>query len=112
MQLQDLAEVVVDSDGGYKYIVIEVSNEAGNMRRIVRGNAHMEYHRDIYEEVCRQFPAAWRARCIGGGRITVNQRKRTAAIWDSSGSYGLEPDRAETVRMLQRAFPGFEVTQR
>lgn len=49
-------------------------------------------------------------KCIGGGQIRIDPDRKTIGTWDFSGSYGREPDRQQTVVMLQNAFPGFKVT--
>ena len=109
MRLDDVADVVVDRTGGHKYIVVAVIDEAGNTKLIVRADKRQEYHMDIFDAVRMHFPGSWKSRCVGGGQIRVDQAQRTIEIWGSSGSYGVEPDRAQTARMLGCAFPEFGV---
>jgi phosphohistidine phosphatase len=111
MTIHEVAEVVVDASGGYKFIVAEVSD--GTITRlVVRADQSCELHRYILRGTREQLsPHGLQARCIGGGRILINPEAKTVKIWDKSGDFGFEPDRMETVRMLQSAFPDFVITE-
>ena len=68
MNLETLQEVVIDSTGGYKFIVAEVTDGIGASKVVIRANKDCEYHRDILEKLCEEVqPKGLRARCIGGG---------------------------------------------
>ena len=107
LDLSQLPVVLIDKTGGYKFIVAIVSDgEISKM--VVRANQYCEYHRDILKELRLEMPSL-NARCIGGGRINVDPDNKVIKIWGSSGDFGVEPDRAETVRMLKEAFTDFNI---
>jgi phosphohistidine phosphatase len=110
MTIHQIAEVVVDASGGYKFIVAEVTDGA-TTRLVVRADKDCVLHRHILRGTRDQLsPHGLQARCIGGGRILINPEAKTIKIWDRSGDFGFEPDRGETVRMLCSAFPDFSIT--
>lgn len=107
MTLSELPVVIIDEEGGYKFIVAKVS-EGEASKLVVRANASCELHRYILSKLELEA-SGLNARCIGGGRIEINPTNKTIKIWGKSGDFGLEPDRANTVRMLSGAFPDFKI---
>ncbi len=75
---------------------------------MVRANERCSMHRDILKTV--RIEISLPARCIGGGRIQIDPDKKTIRIWGYSGDFGEEPDRQQTGKMLQEAFPDWTVT--
>lgn len=113
MCLDTLQEVVIDPSDGYKFIVANVTDGNGGTKMVVRANQDCKYHRDILAILRREVrPFGLDARCIGGGRIEITPEAKTIRIWDDSGDFGKEPNRQQTVRMLQAAFPEFQVSGR
>lgn len=111
MTITDVREVVIDPAEGYKFIVAQLTDGNGGKRLVVRANQDCSYHRDILALLRREVrPHGLDAHCTGGGRIEINPTEKTIRIWDSSGDFGEEDDRKETVRMLQVAFPDYQVT--
>ncbi|MDO8482682.1 MAG: hypothetical protein Q7S86_02600 [bacterium] len=113
MTLNEVPEVVVDPEDNYKFIVVELTDVNSNKRLVVRAKARpgFKYHSDILDLLCHDvFSSGLKARCIGGGSIEINSQVKTIYIWSYSGDFGREPDRQETVRILQVAFPEFQVT--
>lgn len=110
MTIHEVAEVVIDRTGGYKFIVAEVTDGVTS-RLVVRAQENCSYHRDILDVLQRNLRAnGMTACCIGGGRIAIDPGAMTINIWSSSGDFGVEPNRVETVRMLQSAYPEWKVT--
>ena len=110
MTINEVVEVVIDSTGGYKFIVAEVTDGV-TKRLVVRAQENCSYHRDILDVLRMDLRAnRMTARCIGGGHIAIDPVAMTINIWSSSGDFGVEPDRADTVRMLQAAYPEWKVT--
>jgi hypothetical protein len=105
--LSELPVVVIDKTGGYKFIVIKVS-ESEVSKFVVRADAGCGYHDDIFQKFRREAQGL-SARCIGGGRINIDPANKVIKIWDSSGAFGVEPDRAETVKILSETFPDFKI---
>lgn len=94
--------------GGYKFIVIK--NEKGGMVVYADDDPQFDYHRVLLAEY--QNDSGMRARCLGGGQIRFNGEKKTIMISGSSGDFGVEPDRMETVKAIKAAYPDFEVSSR
>ena len=106
--LSQLPVVIIDEVEGYKFIVAIVSmGEISKM--VIRANQHCEFHRDILKNLGFKIPGLI-ARCIGGGRINVDPVNKIIKIWGSSGDFGVEPNRAETARLLQEAFSDFNIS--
>lgn len=112
MTLTDVPEVVVDPSGGYKFIVAKLTDSNGKEKLVVRAmEEHCDYHDDILNWLKREVSSSGlKTFCIGGGRIEVSPDEKIIRIWGESGAFGKEPNREETVRMLQAAFPEFQVT--
>ncbi|MBI2064916.1 MAG: hypothetical protein HYT62_02595 [Candidatus Yanofskybacteria bacterium] len=108
MTLLELADVVIDARGGYKFIVVRVSDGVNN-KLVIRANENCGYHRDILGLLRREAPD-FRMSCVGGGRINIDPANKRIDIWSSSGDFGVEPDRRNTAEMLRIAFPDFEIT--
>ncbi len=105
--LSELQSVIIDEVGGYKFIVAKVS-EGEASKLVVRANANCSFHRDILG-LLRHEASNLNARCIGGGNIEVDPTNKVIKIWGSSGDFGVEPNRAETVKMLNEAFLEFKI---
>lgn len=110
MDINNLPEVKVDPRGGFKYIVAVVSDQNGNQKTVIRADETCEAHAYIMGDLVEEVGPEIDIECIGGGRIRVDPDRRTIEIWKFSEAYGQEPDRQQTVAMLQNAFPGFKVT--
>ncbi|MDO8495868.1 MAG: hypothetical protein Q7S43_00225 [bacterium] len=107
MNLDELRDVRIDDRGGYKFIVAKVSDGVTE-KLVVRADENCGYHRDILRLLRVEAPE-FRISCIGGGGISINPDRKTIVISGSSGDFGREPDRNNTVKMLREAFPDFEV---
>lgn len=106
-----MLEVVIDSSGGYKFIVATATDRNGKTQTIVRANEKCNKHRGILTLLEKEAaPLGLTVRCIGGGNISVKPEAKTIQIWGSSGDFGREPNRQQTVSMLRVAFPEFRVS--
>lgn len=110
MLLTEVQSVGVDYTIGHKFIVVEISDKQGNKKNIVRvKNENYEYHKDILISLKNELePKGFSLRCLGGGMIKINLRDKTFWIGGSSGDYGTEPNRNETLLLLQAEFPDFQ----
>ena len=96
--------------GGYKFIVVQLTDGGGEKKLIVRANENCEFHADIFDELLRHEDLdTLSPKCVGGGNIEVDPEEKRIRIRSSSSRYGREPDRQLTVRMLQVAFPDYQV---
>lgn len=107
-----IPNVVIDDEGGRKYIVAKIVDTQRVDHLVVRANEWCEYHRDILNDLRKECDACFRAQCVGGGYINVDPEKKKIIIWGSSGDFGREPSRKATVQMLQNAFPKFTVVNK
>ena len=106
-----VADVKIDERGGYKFIVARVTDGKGGEKLVVRAEASCAYHRDILAILRQEVRSVGlNAECVGGGRISISPERKSISISGSSGDFGVEPNRYNTVRMLQVAFPEFRVT--
>src|SRR3989344_4238136 len=106
MSINSVPTVKIDSRGGYKFIVAVITDTDGAKLLVVRADESCSYHRDILSKLRYEVrPLGLDARCIGGGQISINPETKNISIRGSSGDFGVEPDRNETVRMLQEAYP-------
>jgi len=90
---------------GYKFIVIE--NEKKEIIIFADDDPCYRYHRDLLAQYRQE--SGLRAQCLGGGRIAFDEKMKTIRIWDSSGDFGYEPSREDTVNMIRAAYPDFQV---
>ena len=110
MKIDEIQEVDIDENGGYKFIVANLQDESRNARVVIRANKECAYHREILSLLRKdllQYNIS--AYCIGGGRINIDKLGRTISISSESGDFGREPDRRKTVKALEKAFPEFKV---
>lgn len=113
MTINDVPEVVIALEDSYKFIVALLIDGNGDERLVVRAEKGegCGNHRDILGLLRQEVRSGGlNVHCIGGGRIDINSNAKTICIWGYSYDFGEEPDRKETVRMLQVAFPDFQVT--
>ena len=92
--------------GGYKFVVLQ--NEKGEHVVFADDDRRYGFHRDLLAQY--QKESGLQAECIGGGRISFDEEEKAIKIWGCSGDFGREPDRKETVQVLQGAYPDFDVT--
>lgn len=98
---------VVDLDPeASKFIVAMIGDQM-----VLRAYAgfEFEYHMDHLSELQKEFPEA---KCLGGGEIKLNHYHKSVKVSGQSVSYGKEPDRKETVRLIQEEYPDFLVTEK
>ena len=111
--LENFDEVVVEPFHDCKYIVVELSNVKGETKIVMRGSKDIKSHADILEWLEAQTAAtSLGVTCIGGGRLKIDHQAKTIEVHDYSDSFGREPDRQQTVRMLESAFPEFRTVER
>ncbi|MBI2062082.1 MAG: hypothetical protein HYT64_00060 [Candidatus Yanofskybacteria bacterium] len=112
MTINEVREVVIDSVEVYKFIVAQLTDGNGGKRLVVRANESCRYHQDAFDLLRQEVrPHGLDVHCIGGGKIEISLAEKTVCVWDSSWDFGEEPNRKETIRMLQAAFPDYQVTQ-
>lgn len=111
MTLDDIPEFVFSSDEDGKFIVVKLKSEESTKLIVRTGDRHM-YHREILSKL----PKEWEDNgillcCIGGGKISININQKSILLWDYSYKYSKEPDRQETIRLIQSVYPDFKVQE-
>ncbi len=110
--LASVAEVAVDGDGVFKYILICVEHVEAAPRFLVRGHAWAHYHDDLFQHfrpALAALPGVVSVSCPGGGRIAIDAALKQARVYGHSIGYG-RAEHAVTAAALARALPGFRVT--
>lgn len=110
MILADVQEVVIDPCGGFKYIAVKLVDGSGFEKLVVRANEECINHMDILSLLWEEInPSDSRPCWVGGGQIWVSPKEKIIHIWGRSGDFGQEPDRQQTVSLLQKTFPDFQI---
>ena len=88
MELEDVQEVVVDTEVISSFIVAYVS-KGDAQKTVVRARQNCVTHPQILEELRREVAGLY-VFCVGGGRIGVSRSDKKIDIWGSSGTFGFE----------------------
>ena len=80
--------VAIDSDGVFKYILIEVKTDKG-VFNIVRGFAWAEFHDDMYQPASSEIEEmGFETECTGGGRIRHDAAGKKIKVYGYSQAFG------------------------
>jgi len=104
--MDSLADVDIDSEGVFKYILISVS-DGKKKKHIVRGYASEEYHADIYDRVTPDLEAARVKHSVPGGGRIKHVAGKSLFVYGYSQGFG-RADHAEAVRLLRQQYPTYE----
>ncbi|OCT85432.1 14 kDa phosphohistidine phosphatase [Xenopus laevis] len=109
--LESVAEVQIDPDGVFKYILLSVTAGKSEQHRvIVRGTKSAEYHNHIFEKVNPEIQAlGLECKCLGGGKIEHNSKDKKIRIFGESTGYG-KADHSVAAEKLKKAYSDYEVT--
>nr|XP_034979460.1 14 kDa phosphohistidine phosphatase-like [Zootoca vivipara] len=108
----ELAEVEIDSDGCFKYILVRVQRGGSGHRDIVRGSASAELHNQLYEKICCELEKmGCMCKCLGGGKIDHNSKDKKIHVSGNSVSvaYG-KADHSMTVAILKKTFKDYDIS--
>ncbi|XP_040191959.1 14 kDa phosphohistidine phosphatase-like [Rana temporaria] len=110
--LDSVAEVQIDPEGAFKYILVRVSAGAGQSephRDIVRGTKSAEYHNHIFDKVNPEMEAlGLQCKCLGGGKIEHNSAEKKIRVYGESTGYG-RADHSVAAEKLRHAYKDYEV---
>ncbi|XP_072096691.1 14 kDa phosphohistidine phosphatase isoform X1 [Mobula birostris] len=108
--LERVPDVVVDSSGVFKYVLIRVGREGGPEKDIVRGWASAEYHADIYDQVSMEIEKqGLYCECQGGGRIRHDNGEKKIHVYGYSMGFGRAKHEI-TTQILKVKYPDYTVT--
>jgi hypothetical protein len=106
MELNQIPNVIVDPEGGYKYILAVVFSYNGR-KKVVRADKQCDFHREILERLEDEvYPLG--TRCVGGGQIRINPKEKVIEIGGRSGDFG-RADHGIAKELLQAKFPDYEI---
>ena len=113
MKIENLKSVIIGPPTCYLYVVCRVT-EGIKSRVLFRAQPCEPYSddNDLIRAVEDEVPVTWIIDCIGGGQMCFYQDIKTIKLWGKSFEYGKEPDRQQTIKLLQEAYPDFQVTEK
>ena len=99
--------------GTYKYILLKITDQDGNIRHIVRGNIDCAFHNDIFNwfvenETIPEHKDTLKIECLGGGKVTYNDESKSILIFGTSGGFG-KADHNLSAEIIQKELPDIEV---
>ena len=112
MDINKLRNVIVDEGGFFQYIVAIATDVQWIEKIVMRSNKNDSHHGMIFYKLQQEIKqdidlCGLELKCVGGGKIDIHRKTKTFHVYRFSESYGKEPDRKETIRLLQEAFPDF-----
>ncbi|XP_058800017.1 14 kDa phosphohistidine phosphatase-like [Phymastichus coffea] len=113
-QILDIADVDIDPNGDFKYILIQVKEKGKNdfSRTIVRGYAGCDYHADIFKMVeaeLEKVSSNLKAICRGGGRIQHDASDKKMKVYGYSEAYG-KANHKMALGILKKRYPDYKIT--
>ena len=120
MELSEIPEVWLRTEGVmFKYLYFE-AQQSGQIKGLVRALNYAPYVHDIEEQIVLWLreelvtttflTAGGILNILGGGTMTLNRYYETIALFGASESHGVEKDREAVARLIEGAFPDYEVT--
>lgn len=111
-KLEQIPDVDIDTQGKFKYILIEVSDpDTKEKKYIVRGYRDCSYHVDIFEKVEPEIlKLKCRAKCVGGGRILHKPDVKAILIYGYSQGFG-QADHTITHKLVKARYPDYTDVQ-
>jgi len=110
MTIDEVPVVVIDLSYCYKFIVAKLTYPTTIATKTVVRASDVDYHIELVHRLDAELQESGiMCYCLGGGNIKVNAILKIIEIWGESGKYGQEPDRAETLRLIQAAHPDYKV---
>lgn len=111
---QELASVapVVIAPGKWKYVQIELRDDGGATKRVVRSFAGRKFHADMFEKAMQELePLGLRGAVIGGGRIEYDDAAMAVQVYGYSKTFGRAAGCNElSASLISQALPECKVT--
>ena len=110
-----LSDVIIDTNGDFKYILIEMTNKTNlnDYKYLVRGSNEFNYHKRLYfnfmQNSVYKFPEMYNNfnfKVLGGGRIAF--RNNDIVVYGASGVYG-KANHKLTCNLLKSRFPSYNI---
>ncbi|XP_051868027.1 14 kDa phosphohistidine phosphatase [Pristis pectinata] len=109
--LASVADVEIDPDGVFKYILVRLSRKGGPEHKdIVRGTKSAEYHNHIFEKLNSEMEKLeLECKCLGGGKIDHNSKQKKIRVFGLSTGFG-KADHSISVEKLKTVYKDYEIT--
>ena len=110
-----LSDVIIDTNGDFKYILIEMTNKTNmnDYKYLIRGFNEFDYHKRLYlnfmQNSVYKFPDIYKNfsfKVLGGGRISFKGNE--ILVYGESGLYG-KANHKLTCNLLKPKFPSFNI---
>ena len=110
-----LSDVIIDTNGDFKYILIEMANKTNlnDYKYLIRGSNEFDYHKCLFlnfmQKSVYKFPEMYQNysfKVLGGGRIAF--QGNDIVIYGESGVYG-KANHKLTGNLLKKKFPSFNI---
>ena len=114
MKLEELPYVRIDLRTGadeQKYVVVVIRDVQGPEKKVLWGwRARRLTHSDLVGNIWEALDQPnFDINCIGGGWLKFDELNKKIELWGHSVTFGREPDRAESARMIKESFPAYAV---
>uniref|UniRef100_A0A1I7VR56 Sex-regulated protein janus-B n=2 Tax=Loa loa TaxID=7209 RepID=A0A1I7VR56_LOALO len=110
MSLENVADVNIDPEGLFKYVMIKVTaKSSGEEKMIIRGYKHCKWHKNIFKQTEKEIGISFSLKCVGGGRILHEPQKKNLFVYGYSQRYG-PAKHEQTVSLLQKKYPEYKIT--
>lgn len=110
MNLEEISEVIIDSEGDFKFIQLRY-----NDKHILYGNSQGILHRNLYHSFLLEFindDESKKVSPCGGGRININKERNILEAYGDSDSYGRFNDQVVQeilTRFIEEKMKGFSL---
>ena len=95
-----------------KFAVVRVEDRHGNAKQVLWSFWEAKYHSEICQAIADSLASApVKVRCVGGGYLDISLEEKTIRAYGRSNTFGREPDRADTIRLLKSQFPDYDVVE-
>ena len=103
-----LPTVDIDSEGRFKYVLIQLKNKSNKKYRyIVRGYSWATFHAAMIDDLEKMLKkTAYICKCVGGGRILHTPEENTIFVYGYSVCYG-RADHTITVSLLKKHYQDY-----
>ncbi|XP_026469141.1 14 kDa phosphohistidine phosphatase-like [Ctenocephalides felis] len=107
--MDTIPHVDIEKDGVFKYILIKIS-DSHDTKVLVRGYLRSEWHADIFDEVQEKLsPLGYQIKCLGGGRIRHDSKKKKIEVYGYSQGFG-KADHEQSVELLKQKYPEYDIS--
>ena len=112
--LDQIPDCIIDANGVFKYIQINVTDTKSNVSKIVlRGSNKYKFHADNFDAFTNELISLGLALkttcfCPGGGRLDIKKDKKHILIYGYSQSYG-QCDHQISSKIIIKNFPDYKI---